>query len=108
MVCICDNEVVRKYNELIDFGGPARSALDLVERYSSRMFIHFRVVTLLFANMFKGKIVSDQHDPTRAVLPWFPDDVSEAEPLLSTYELLEESLLRAVRSSQGSYASWHI
>ena len=107
VTCVCCHEIASQDGKLIDFGDPACLMLDFVERYSSRMLVHFRMVALFFANKFKTALVTGQDDPAGAQLPWLPDDMLTAEPLLSSLELQEEALLRAVRSGEDSASSWH-
>ena len=89
------------------FGDPARSGLDFIERYSSRMLVHFCVVLLLFANQFMAAIVIIQDFQAVASLLWLPTDISKFELLLSALELQEEELLRATRVRRLSTAIWH-
>ena len=66
------------------------------------MLVHFRIVPLFFASKFKTALVTGQDSAAGAQLSCLPDEMSAAEPLLSSLEFREEALLRAIRSEDDS------
>ena len=61
------------------------------------------MVSLFFINKLMVALVPGQDFPTEAQLPWLPDEVSEAESLLSMFEQNEEVLF--IWISLRAYAS---
>ena len=68
VVCVCCNEIACQDDKLIDFGDPARPVVNFVERYSLRMFAHYRMVALFFANKFKNVLVTGQNSLARTLV----------------------------------------